>query len=152
MKEGFIEKSLAMPIRLPCACATLRRAARVVTQMYDEQLREVGLRITQFTILQALSELGEITQGRLGDALAIDSTTLSRTLRLLEKEGLILSTAGSDRRERYWQLTREGKRKLALARPLWKGAQQRLHNELGESGWDKLWAVCDKTVHAVDMA
>ena len=51
---------------LSCMCASLRRASRVLTQHYDEAMRPLGLRATQFTILQALSLVGEISQGRLG--------------------------------------------------------------------------------------
>src|SRR5437868_1305593 len=49
---------------LPCMCASLRRASRALTQRYDDALRPLGLTITQFTILQALSLAGEISQGR----------------------------------------------------------------------------------------
>ena len=59
-------------------CANFRRAARALTQCYDEAFRPLGLTITQFTILQALSLAGEITQGTLGEILAMDSTTLTR--------------------------------------------------------------------------
>ncbi len=58
-------KNLSSPT-LPCMCANLRRAARVLSQRYDEALRPLGLTITQFTILQALSLAGEVTQGELG--------------------------------------------------------------------------------------
>src|SRR5213080_2504071 len=71
---------------LPCACANMRRAARAVTQLYDAALRPSGLRITQFTLLRALARAGgPMTQDALGELLAVDSTTLSRTLRQLER-------------------------------------------------------------------
>src|SRR2546427_12967726 len=86
---------------LPCACASLRRASRAVTQLYEQALRPSGIRITQFTLLQFLALAGRpITQGTLGQLLALDSTTLSRTLKPLESAGWIRSTAGPDGRER----------------------------------------------------
>ena len=45
-------------VELPCACANLRRAARTVTKLYEDQLRDSGLRATQFTLLQALGITG----------------------------------------------------------------------------------------------
>src|SRR5438093_3833551 len=61
-------------------------AARAVTQLYDAALRPTGLRITQFTLLRALARAGgPMTQDALGELLAVDSTTLSRTLRQLEQ-------------------------------------------------------------------
>src|SRR5713101_2734368 len=64
----------ALPL-LPCACANLRRATRIVTRMYNQELRETGLELTQFTLLMALNLTGEITQGNLGELLALDTTS-----------------------------------------------------------------------------
>ena len=91
---------------LPCACANLRRASRAVTQLYDEALRGSGLRITQFTLLQFLAQLQKpVTQGALGTQLALDSTTLSRTLKPLVRARWIRTSTGSDGRERPWVVT-----------------------------------------------
>src|SRR2546425_5949347 len=61
---------------LACACASLRRTARVVTQLYQTELQGTGLRATQFTLLQALEQFGVASQGALGRLLALDATTL----------------------------------------------------------------------------
>src|SRR2546430_1296990 len=83
---------------LACACASLRRTARVVTQLYETELQGTGLRATQFTLLQALEQLGAASQGALGRLLALDATTLSRTLPPLERAGWIRAAAGRDRK------------------------------------------------------
>src|SRR6476646_6950804 len=105
-------KILAAMPALPCLCASIRRASRAITQRYDESLRSVGLTITQFTILQALSRAGDITQGRLGEILAMDSTTLTRTLGVMNRQGWVSKVYGADRRERRLCLTRSGKSEL----------------------------------------
>lgn len=133
---------------LPCGCAALRRATRAVTQLYDEALRPLGIRITQFTILQVLDRVGTITQGGLGEVLAMDSTTLSRTLKLLERDGEIASVTGEDRRERHWQLTRKGRKRLERALPLWEKVQGRLQKSLGQSGWTEMVKVLDEAAAA----
>jgi DNA-binding MarR family transcriptional regulator len=119
------------PAVLPCACANLRRASRAVTQLYDDALRETGLRVTQFTLLQALSLAGELTQGELSEFLAIDSTTLTRTLRPLEDRGWIHSRPGQDRRERHWAITAAGRARLTKARPAWEAVQRRMRTRVG---------------------
>jgi DNA-binding MarR family transcriptional regulator len=129
------------PVALPCACATLRRASRAVTQLYDQELRGSGLRVTQFTLLQALELAGSLTQGRLGELLSLDSTTLSRTLRPLLGKGWVRSLPGEDRRERHFQLTPAGRRQLEHARPGWERAQQRLQNALGARDWPGMQTV-----------
>ena len=79
---------------LPCACASLRRAARAVTQLYDDEMRTSGLKATQFTILQVLSTRGESRQSAIGETLALDATTLTRTMKLLSREGWVESRTG----------------------------------------------------------
>jgi DNA-binding MarR family transcriptional regulator len=123
---------------LSCACASLRRASRAVTQLYDAYLRSVGLRATQFTLLQAVARAKGITQGRLGEFLALDSTTLSRTLAPLEQRGWIRSRPGEDRRERHWELTVRGRREYQRVMPVWEEAQQRLRRAVGPARWSEL--------------
>jgi DNA-binding MarR family transcriptional regulator len=123
---------------LDCACASLRRAARAVTQRYDAALKGSGLKVTQFTLLQALSLLGASPQSALVKFLAIDATTLSRTLRPLALRGWIRVIDGADARETRWQLTSEGRRKVQRTRPAWERAQQDLRARLGTKTWTLL--------------
>jgi len=123
---------------LPCACASLRRAARAVSQLYEAELRPTGLRATQFTLLQVLAGRGELMHGALGELLAIDSTTLSRTLRPLERAGLIRARPGGDRRERYWTITAAGKRRLAQVKPAWEAAQRAMRERVGSETWSAM--------------
>ena len=123
---------------LPCACANLRRAARIVTQRYDRQLQPAGIKTTQFTLLQALTRAGRISQGNLGELLGLDSTTLTRTLALLRRKGWIQTKPGQDRRELRLTLTAEGKRKYLSALHYWQSAQRQLRKVLGEAGWKQM--------------
>lgn len=123
---------------IPCLCANLRRAARVLTQRYDDALRPLGLTITQFTILHALSLAGEVTQGGLGEILAMDSTTLTRTLGVMKRQGWIAKVHGTDRRERCLRLTQVGKSELNRALPLWQTTQEALRLRLGTQRWREL--------------
>ena len=137
---------------LPCACASLRRASRAVTQLYDQELRESGLRVTQFTLLQALELTGKLTQGGLGELLFLDSTTLTRTLRPLLGRGWMRSLPGEDRRERHFQLTPAGRRQLQYARPGWERAQQSLQEALGAWDWQGLQALLLSVAEAARRA
>lgn len=136
-------------IALPCACASLRRAARIVTQRYEHQILPTGLKATQFTLLQALTLAPNISQGRLGDVLGLDSTTLTRTLALLRKEGWVQAEPGEDRREVRLTLTGEGKRKYQSALPYWQSAQKQLRKALGEAGWKQ---IMEATMRAAKVA
>jgi DNA-binding MarR family transcriptional regulator len=123
---------------LVCMCGSFRRASRALTQSYDEALRPLGLRATQFTILQVLSRAGEVSQGELGQILAMDSTTLTRTVRIMSREGWIAERRGEDRRERLLRLARNGRNQLNRALPRWEKAQERLGLQLGDKRWHDL--------------
>src|SRR5882762_4432760 len=116
---------------LPCACQNLRRVTRVVTRIYDQELRKAGLEITQFGLLTALAATGGANQKRLSAGFAMDSTTLTRTLGLLREQGWVRVRRGKDRRERLFSLTRAGERRMAKAQPHWEAAEHRLLQELG---------------------
>ncbi len=137
---------------LLCACANLRRAARAVTQLYSQEIRRSGVDGTQFSLLMALAHTGEITQGRLGERLVIDSTTLTRTLAPLRARGWTASKPGADRRQRLWRLTPAGRRQLKRARPHWERAQKRLRKELGEAEWNSLQTSLAWTAQAAQQA
>jgi DNA-binding MarR family transcriptional regulator len=134
---------------LPCLCATIRRASRAITQRYDEALRPTGLTITQFTLLQALSLAGDITQGRLGEILAMDSTTLTRTLRVMTRQGWISKIYGTDRRERRLHLTRAGKSEFNRAVPNWQKSQESLRKQLGSERWNDLMKLMNDTASLI---
>ena len=72
-----------------CACLQLRKATRVVTQLYDGALRPIGLRSTQLPILVTLAAHGPLSMTDLAESLVLDRTTLIRTLRPLQRRGLI---------------------------------------------------------------
>lgn len=123
---------------LVCACASLRRAARAVTQAYDAELKAAGINSAQYTLLHFLSRFGEVPQGRVSDLLAIDTTTLTRTLEPLRKSGWIRARAGDDRRERLWSITPAGERQRAKTTPHWEAAQARMRTRLGASAFQSL--------------
>src|SRR5712691_1571097 len=119
----------------PCVCGTLRMVSRAVTQLYDEVLRPSGLRVTQFSILAVMARMREANLRQLEDALAIDQTTLTRSLSLLERDGVIERVPHPDGRIKAMRLTARGRRALDVARPLWAQAQGKVLRELGTKAW-----------------
>ena len=116
---------------LPCYCATLRQAARAISQKYDAALRGTGLTITQLTLLMMLDEMKRPRVNDLAEGLAMDQTSLSRTLRTMERDGLITAVAGEDKRESRWILAPRGQQQLKRAMPAWRAAQKSVEKLLG---------------------
>jgi len=153
MREGALKKQLAVELfDLPCACQNLRRVTRIVTRIYDQELRKAGLEITQFGLLTALATTGEANQKRLSAGFAMDSTTLTRTLGLLRRQGWVRVRRGKDRRERLFRLTQAGKRQMAEAEPYWGRAEQRLRRELGDTGWKSMKQMVSRITVAATAA
>src|SRR5215469_18377021 len=137
---------------LPCACQNLRRATRVVTRIYDQELAKAGIEITPFGLLTALAARGEVNQKHLSAGFAMDSTTLTRTLGLMLKQGWVRVRRGKDRRERLFSLTRAGKRQLAQAQPYWESAEQRLRRRLGDASWKSMKEAVSRVTEAAAQA
>jgi DNA-binding MarR family transcriptional regulator len=121
-----------------CACFNLRKASRVTTQHFDEILKPSGLLITQFTILVAVEMAKSGTINELAEILVMDRTTLTRNLKPLERDGWLKSEPGQDQRTRVVSLTTDGEAALAKALPLWKQAQTRIEETLGQQRWNTL--------------
>ncbi len=125
-------------------CSSVRRSSRALTQLYEQALRRLGLRSTQFTILQMLSLAGEVSQGQLGEMLAMDSTSLTRTLEIMRREGWIAERRGEDRRRRWLRLAKAGETQLNRALPVWEKVQLRLRRKLGDQAWKDLFQLTNQ--------
>lgn len=136
--EPVLEHSKRMEIARTCTYFHTRRATRILGDRFDEALRPYGLKGTQFSLLVAISLIEEPTVGRMADILAADRTTLTRTLAPLERDGLIASQPGEDRRERRLQLTRKGAELLRDASEAWEETQRSIVEGMGKDDWQRL--------------
>src|SRR6267378_69648 len=96
----YIRMSQSLLPVLPCMCGSFRRTSRALTQLYEQALRSLGLRATQLTILQVL---------------AMDSTSLTRTLAIMGRQRWITARRGKDGRERWLGLSSAGEAQLRRA-------------------------------------
>jgi len=123
--------------QLVCVCASLKRASRSVSRLYERALGPSRLSVPQFTLLYVLARQ-PLVQGMIAELLTIDRTTLTRTLAAMERRGLIRAQAGEDKRECHWLITPAGTKALDLARPRWEQVQEKLRTRLGVERWELL--------------
>lgn len=117
----------------PCTAAKVRRLARRITQIYDEDLAPYGLTIGQYGVLASLRRREGIGVGVLADRLTADASTVSRLLKPLEVAGyLVLDPDPADRRAKCIRLTDSGAEKRRSASEGWDAAQQRVKHALGD--------------------
>ena len=105
--------------------------------------------MTQFSILATIARMGEANLRQLEDTLAIDQTTLTRSLSLLERDGVIERVPHPDGRIKATRLTSKGRRALQVARPLWAQAQDKVLREWGTRAWAD---VQRRLAHLLDVA
>ncbi len=125
------EQAQAADIVVTCTSLNLRKAARAASQFLESYLAPLGLHTGQFGILSHISKAGSTTMTHLAESLAVDRTTLTRNLQLMQRDGLVEVAPGQDKRIREITLTRFGQEKLAQAVPLWREAEAALCERLG---------------------
>ena len=135
-----------------CASFNFRRTARAITRMYDEAFRATRIRSTQFTILIAVAKSQPASISRLASILLIDSTTLTRTLAKLQKQGLLTVSKRAERRQRFVNLTDAGVKALEESLPGWHAAHERFVRTVGADFWLGFRRELERLAHvAVDL-
>lgn len=115
-----------------CLGFNLRKTARLLSSYYDEALRSVGLRGTQFQILATAALTPGVSITSLAESLVADRTTIQRGLTRLIEQGWIRSDPGSGGNVRELHLTTSGHQKLAAAFEKWEAAQRAAVEAIGK--------------------
>ncbi len=122
-----------------CAVFNLRKASRAVTQLYEDIMKPSGVLPTQFTLLATTRAMGPVSISRMAKALVMDRTTLTRNLKPLEREGLLIVVpVKDDQRSREVSITSKGMKQLEQAIPFWQEAQNITKKALSTSRLDRM--------------
>lgn len=120
-----------------CVMKNVTMTARAVVSLWDEAFRPLGLTANQFQILAVLATLGDSNLKGLADKLNMDTTTISRTTKLLSENGYLKVTTGSDARQKMLGLSKKGKDKFAKGVEIWSSIQESFLREAGQAEWEK---------------
>src|SRR5439155_12435066 len=107
-----------------CIAVRLRLLNRVVTNLYDDALRPLGLKVSQLNVLIVTARLGLARPAQVCEILQLDTSTLSRNVKPLQAHGWLEVVPGEDARTQPFRLTAQGRRLLERAVPAWEQAQQ----------------------------
>lgn len=118
-----------------CLGFRARLLSRVITAVYDDALAEVGLKVSQFSVLNAVASREETRPAELAKVLGMDESTLSRNVaRMCARGWLRLESGGDDRRSHQITVTETGKALLRKSYPAWQRAQGQVAHKLGPDG------------------
>lgn len=121
-----------------CVCFNLRRTARLVTQRYERALRSCGVKATQFSVLATARNNDGIPLTKMARLLGMDRTSLTRTLNVMVKKGLVIVKTGDDKRGRQISITPMGVKVLEDAIVIWRNVQTEVVESMGQEKWASL--------------
>jgi DNA-binding MarR family transcriptional regulator len=119
-----------------CLVTNARMAARAVTRRYDAALRPYGITAAQFSLLGKVGGQEALTVSALADANAMDRTSLTRNLDLLERMGLIASLTAPKGNGRLCALTPKGRALITELVPIWRQGQAEMRALLSPQDFD----------------
>src|SRR3954471_22870947 len=114
-----------------CVAVRMRMLNRVVTNIYDDALRSLDLKVSQMNILVAAAKMGTARPVEVFEHLNLDVLTLSRNVERMKARGWLEVVQGEDGRTQPFRLTPQGRKLLEKAIPAWSGAQRQVKKVLG---------------------
>ena len=144
MDRKTIIETLRRDVAGQCVAYKMREATRKLSRRYDEALKPVGIKGTQFSMLNVITLLEGMTLSELAEKMGLERTTLLRNLQPLERRGFIKLSEEGFRRARTAEITDQGLAILEKAIPLWQGAQASLKAEIGAQAWSDISSSIDQ--------
>lgn len=130
--------------KIDCYCVKLRRVANIVSGIYDDCLKSVGLSITQYSLLSNLKKIENCSVTDLANYVGLERTTVVRTLRPLFSKGLIADGSAPGQRNKILQVTEKGETMIAKCKVPWKEAQEEVERRIGKENAHMLIEILDQ--------
>src|SRR3954470_22268264 len=121
-----------------CVAVRLRMLNRIITNIYDDALRPLDLKVSQMNILVAAAKMGTARPAEVCEYLHLDVSTLSRNVERMRARGWLEVVPDEDGRAQPFRLTAQGRKLLDKAVPAWGEAQQQVTKVLGDRFLDQL--------------
>src|SRR6185312_11483088 len=131
--QAMIEK-----VASECVAVRLRMLNRVITNIYDDALRSLDLKVSQMNILVAAAKMGTARPVEVCHYLHLDVSTLSRNVERMKARRWLEVVPDEDGRSQPFRLTPQGRKLLEKAIPVWSDAQKQVKRFLGERFVDEL--------------
>jgi len=135
MARSTDQPSIVDQISSGCLLGHWRRVNRVLSGIYEDEMRDWGLKSSQLNLLVAVAKAGPVRRIDLGKRLHLDPSTLTRNLKIMLRQGWIEETPDeADQRSARVHITSKGRKLLDSIAPAWKRAQARARQMLGSEG------------------
>jgi DNA-binding MarR family transcriptional regulator len=134
-------QTVAQQMAQDCIAKRLRQVNRMVTRLYDDALRPLGLTVNQLNILATIVSQRQLQPGQLGRVLGMEKSTVSRTIERMAKKGWIEIGPGQNGRTQLLKATTTGRQLLLKASPIWDTLQTNILGTMESGGLGLLGAL-----------
>ncbi len=117
-----------------CLAVRIRLLNRTVTNIFDEALRPLGVKVSQLNVLMVVAKLGPVSPGAVARRLNMEKSTVSRNVDRMRTRGWLKVSDGDSGRKQILELGSAGRKLIEKSVPLWKKAQAQTEAVLGQQG------------------
>src|SRR5260370_955486 len=127
--------AVADEIARDCVMTRWRMTNRILSAIYDEELRPFGLKSSQLSLLVAVTKAGPVRRIEIGRLLSLDPSTLTRNLAVMLKHGWVEEVPDDgDQRGAPLETTAAGRKLFERLAPAWQRAGARWPRPGGGGG------------------
>jgi DNA-binding MarR family transcriptional regulator len=117
-----------------CLMTRTRRISRVITNIFDQELRPFGVSSSQFSLLVLIAGMDGASRAEIGRANHQERSTSTRNLQLVLDQGWAEELVPEKGRSRPIVISKAGRALLTQALPAWRSAQVKAKQLLGVDG------------------
>jgi DNA-binding MarR family transcriptional regulator len=117
-----------------CTAVRIRLLNRTVTNIFDEALRPLGVKVSQLNVLMVVAKCGPISPGGVARLLNMEKSTLSRNVDRMKTHGWLKVSEGDSGRKQILELGPAGRKLIEKSLPFWMKAQAHTEALLGQQG------------------
>lgn len=137
-------------LRQSCTSYKVRKLMRELSRHYDTELSHVGLKTTQYALLNTVYKVGTIRPTELSNMMRLDNSTLTRNIQVMVSHGFLALEKGQDERSREISITDLGREKRNEAYVYWENAQQKMNHLMGHDKVQALHTLINEALIALD--
>ena len=133
MKSGTLTSTVET-IASECIAVRIRLLNRTVTNIFDQALRPLGVKVSQLNVLIVVAKRGPTSPAEVARRLNMEKSTLSRNVERMRTRGWLKVSQGDTGRKQILELGAAGRKLIEKSLPFWKKAQAQTEALLGQRG------------------
>lgn len=127
-----------------CVAVRVRLLNRLITNIYDSALKDLGIKLSQLNILVVIYLAGEVGYDDISKRLIMEKSTVSRNIDRMVKKGLLEVFYASGSNKKMLRVSPYGEELLENVYERWKVAQDKALSLFGKDFSEQLILTTNK--------